>query len=177
MAMDEKPIVAALLKALADIDGTTTERILHQCIKASREQRYFDRTYDYPQEWRPVLRPRFEQYLVSNWGYVRLESKSIDRILRPAFEHEYTRVGLSAPWRKRAGAMQHMVHELVAESFILGSPIPEELRVKKSLQVVNHIDGDKWHPAFHNLEITSHGDNMRHAYSTNLRDGRGSYGT
>jgi len=72
-----------------------------------------------------------------------------------------------------------MIHELVIESFILGYPIPKELRETKKVgdKIINHLDGDKWHPALHNLEITDQCQNMAHAYATGLRQPRKSYGT
>ena len=47
------------------------ERAFQAAIKHFREQRYFGRGPNLAsQEWRPVLRDGYMQYVVSDWGYV-----------------------------------------------------------------------------------------------------------
>lgn len=162
---NEQVLIDLILKALSSLGGAAAEKTLHDCVKALRESRYYGRSYNYPQEWRPILRTGYERYLVSNWGYVRHSAKATDRILRPAPKHEYARIAV--PTGVAGQTKQHMVHELVAESFILGFSLPKGWETGK--EIVNHKDGDKWHPALHNLELTTQGENIKHAYSSGLR--------
>ena len=166
-----RQLVDDVLATVAHLDPTTREFILQACLKASRESRYFNRTFLDAELWRPILRDGYQQYVVSNWGFVRHQNKSESNKLRPAFEHQYARAPLKAPHRSN-GAVQHMIHELVFESFVLGCPLPEQCRDKKNFEVINHIDGDKYNPALLNLELTDQGDNMLKAYATGLRTPR-----
>lgn len=146
------------------------EKVLSKILKLYREQRYFERKLGYPQEWRRVLREGCSNYLISNYGFVRHCNRKT--LLRPAFEHQYARAPLYNPDFRKNGGGQHMIHELVVESFILCAPIPDQLRDTKNMEVINHIDGDKYNPAISNLEITTQGENMLHAYSLGLRKPR-----
>jgi len=172
--MEDSIVVTEILKMLDSCPPSSRERLLMDCVKASRLRRYNNRSYDYPQLWKPVLRAGYGQYVVSNWGYVRHVAKSDDRILKPSLEHQYARAPLSAAHRDN-GATQHMIHELVWESFVLGYPIPKEFKQTKTSadSIINHLDGDKWNPAIHNLELTDQGKNMEHAYESSLRQPRG----
>ena len=160
----EKEVVERILAMLVSFGGgAISERLLQEAIKTSREARYYNRSYGYPEEWRPVLREGYSQYVVSNWGYVRHEKKAMQGILRPATSHEYARIAV--PKGEAGQTKQHLVHELVAESFILCFPIPKDLMDLKAREIVNHKDGDKWNPALHNLELATQGENLKHAYN------------
>jgi hypothetical protein len=158
--------IAHILDSIDHLDALTREWILKASLKQSRENRYFNRAFAGQQTWKPVLRPGYEQYVVSDWGFVRHVNKAATRCLRPSFEHEYARAPLSAAHRKN-GAVQFMLHELVIESFKLLAPLPEKARAHT--EIINHLDGDKYNPALSNLEITTQGKNMLHAYSLGLR--------
>jgi len=163
--------VDRILASVGHLDAMTLEIILKACLKRSREFRYFSRVFPYPEEWRPVLRSGYNQYVVSNWGFVRHKNKTDTKKLRPAFEHDYARAPLKAALRNN-GASQHMIHELVFESFELKEPLPEQCRDQKTTEVINHLDGDKYNPATGNLELTDQGRNMLHAYASGLRKAR-----
>jgi hypothetical protein len=153
-----------IIRTMSQLPPLLAEEVLRRCMMALREQRYFARECA-PQRWMPVVRPGYEKYVVSEFGYVRIESKSPDKRLEPMFRDEYARVGLSRP---KTSPQLHMVHELVFEAFVLGSPIPKEVS-KSRVEVINHINGDKWDPSLANLELTTQGKNLLHAYSTGLR--------
>ena len=146
------------------------ERVLHAAIKLSRVKRYVDRGPPLDEQaWRPVLREGFTQYLISDWGFVRWKERKTT--CQPDPNHPYPRVGLSAPHRK--GAILQTVHELVFESFRLERTLDScgiKAKNRSGCEVINHIDGDKWNPALSNLELTTQGENMLHAYRTNLRN-------
>ncbi|HET6884290.1 MAG TPA: hypothetical protein VFI31_29325 [Pirellulales bacterium] len=105
---------SAVVQQLSDtvqLKPLDVERVLHAAIKLSRVKRYVDRgpALD-EQEWRPVLREGFTQYLISGWGFVRWKERKTT--CQPDPNHPYPRVGLSAPHRK--GAILQTVHELFA---------------------------------------------------------------
>lgn len=163
--------ISAVLHTVSNLDPTAREFVLQAALKVSRESRYFGRSLIGTEEWRPVLRDGYGQYVVSNWGFVRHQNKSDANKLRPAFEHSYARAPLKAAHRSN-GAVQHMIHELVYESFVLGCVLPDDCRDQKNLEVINHLDGDKYNPSLSNLDLTDQGKNMLHAYSTGLRKPR-----
>jgi hypothetical protein len=115
-----------ILQCVSHLFLSDRELVLKQSLKYERERRYFKRQCVGEQEWRPVVRPGYTQYLVSNWGYVRHSGKPVGNELRPAFEHEYARAPMSAAHRNN-GATQYMIHELVFESFELGEPLPSKV--------------------------------------------------
>ena len=168
---DAKEAVMALIELL-ETQGLTRveiERVFSNGIKQCRMNRYRKRGPKMEdQTWKPVLREGYEQYLVSNWGFVRHKTKS--EYLKPAAEHQYARASMKAP-NGASGARAHMIHELVYESFSLCATLASigSKRSKKRIEIINHIDGDKWNPALHNLELASQGENMLHAYRTKLR--------
>jgi hypothetical protein len=141
------------------------DRVFQVALKKCREKRYFDRGPAMPamdeQSWLPVLRAGYEQYRVSDWGFVR----NINRgsILRPAFEHQYARAPMNAANRAsgKPGGHQHMIHELVYESFKLKKTLVS-FGIKKGIEIINHLDEDKWNPHVNNLELTDQVQNMLH---------------
>ncbi len=153
---------------VAPLDPSIAECVLETALKRCREKRYFGRTFGSAELWRGVIRPGYEQYLVSNHGYVRHSAKR--NCLIPAFQHAYARAGMSAPGRP--GAKNHMIHELVFESFTLGFPIPDNFRDNKKFRVIDHKDSDKYNPSLDNLELTDQGENMRRAYQNRRRNPR-----
>lgn len=161
----------SVLQLISHLSPADREVVLQASLKYSRERRYFDRQCIGHQEWRPVVRAGYTQYLVSNWGFVRHSRKGMDSLLRPAFGHEYARAPFSAANRNN-GATQHMIHELVIESFVLHAPLPPKVTSRIEIEVINHLDGDKYNPELRNLEITDQGQNMLHAYSIGLRQPR-----
>lgn len=93
----------------------------------------------------------FKSYEVSNLGRVR--SKKTKRILKPAPNKAgYLKLVLSNQGIQKT----RYVHRLVATSFLSGSG------------VVNHIDGNKSNNNLSNLEIVTHRENTKHAYSLGL---------
>ncbi len=101
------------------------------------------------EEWRDVV--GYEGlYMVSSCGRVRNNRRN--RILRPASSPEqYLTVSL---WK---GIIQKTlrIHRLVAEAFI---PNPQNKRC------VNHMSGNRIDNNISNLEWTTHGENLLHAY-------------
>lgn len=110
------------------------------------------------EEWRPVV--GYEKYYsVSNLGRVKrikdgTGNTKIGRILKVSQDKlGYGRVGLCVLGEKQ----KHLyVHRLVAESFIGTKPEGAE---------VNHKNGHKNDNRAHNLEWTTHTENIRHAFS------------
>jgi hypothetical protein len=72
-------------------------------------------------------------------------------------KHGYPRVTLKLPSGKRTGAF---IHRLIAMAFI---PNPHGKRW------VNHKDGNKGNFSIDNLEWSSPGENMQHAWDTGLK--------
>ncbi|MEN0652424.1 MULTISPECIES: NUMOD4 domain-containing protein [Hyphobacterium] len=120
--------------------------------------------------WRDV--PGFEgAYLVSNAGRVKSRARSVrsgrggtrtipERLLTPRVVKGYSHVTLQQDGR----AEQRSIHRLVAEVFV---PNPDRL------PVVNHLDGEKANNRASNLEWTTHGGNLSHAFSAGLRSNQG----
>lgn len=94
-------------------------------------------------------------YLISTFG--RVYSK-IYGIIRKPFINEFGYVKIQL--RGTKGRRNVFVHQLVASAFIRNiSALPE----------VNHIDGNKLNNHFSNLEWTTRGGNLKHAYQQGLR--------
>jgi hypothetical protein len=145
------------------------DRVFQVALKKCREKRYFARgpVLD-SQTWKPVLREGYEQYRVSDWGFVRNINR--ESILRPAFEHAYARAPMNAARRSsgKPGGHQHMIHELVFESFVLKRTLAS-MGIKKGIEIINHKDEDKWNPHLDNLEPTDAAGNMRYFHNMRRR--------
>jgi hypothetical protein len=164
--------ISTLLSSSLNLTKTELETVLTRVVCISRRNRYTSNQLLYTEEWRPVLRKGYEQYEVSNWGHVRHSSKS--QPVRPGFAGDYPRVAFKI--RGSNNTKQNMVHELVAEAFLLEYEIPKTNGCKEASLTINHIDGDKWNPAAENLEVVSQSENLVHAYKNGLRLVRKSYG-
>lgn len=110
------------------------------------------------EEWRRCLEP-YANYDVSSLGRVRRAAPGrrtqVGRLMTPIKAgNGYWVVSPTVSGRNR----QICVHTLVAQAF-LGPPNGRH---------VNHIDGNKLHPAAHNLEYVTHAENMAHAGRTGL---------
>lgn len=88
-------------------------------------------------------------YQVSNLG--RVKRFSADRILSPANNLGYHKVGLS----KDGKVTQFKVHRLVADAFI-----PKD----DSRPFINHIDGVRNNNCVENIERCTQSENIKHAY-------------
>lgn len=125
-----------------------------------------DRLYEllkdcYPhREWKSIA--GYEAlYFVSNDGNVaRAYCNGKCKLVAQAINRGYKRVCLSKNNVRRNFA----VHRLVALAFI---PNPSQKRT------VNHLDGDKFHNSFTNLEWATTSENNRHAFRNGLRSARG----
>lgn len=62
------------------------------------------------------------------------------------------------------GGKTRLVHRVILSAFI---PQPKEK------EFVNHIDGNKSNNSLNNLEWCTRGENMKHAYSHNLKSSKG----
>ncbi len=100
--------------------------------------------------------PIHTNYLVSECGKVRHESKGQDRALRMD-RYGYKRVNLTGVGRKNTTAT---VHRLVAETHI-GA-------VEAGFSV-NHKDGNKQNNHVSNLEIVTMAQNVTHSFKHGLR--------
>lgn len=83
-----------------------------------------------------------------------------NRILKQS-KGEYLTVGLS----KNGVQKTHSVHILMGESFLI--------KPSKN-SVINHLDGNKYNNKLSNLEYTTQGKNISHAFKTKLRSHIGS---
>ena len=108
--------------------------------------------------WKNI--PNYEHYQVSNFGSVR----SLDRKLTNSLGVKSLRKGkVLKPQKCSNGYLfvllgrgkSHLVHRLVAESFIN--------KIENASQV-NHIDGDRSNNSVLNLEWVSCSDNHKHSY-------------
>lgn len=117
------------------------------------------------EEWKSVI--GYSLYEISNYGKIRniKSGKELSQSLR----NNYKRVGLVS----NSGQKSLDVHRLVAEHFL---PEPSnELVIAASFTVynkviVNHLDGDKNNNRSDNLEWTTNSGNMKHSYTSGLRE-------
>lgn len=105
----------------------------------------------YKESWRPV--DNFDNYLVSTEG--RVQNRTTGRILRDTNNNGYRAVVLI----NEDGRFTKKVHRLVAQTFIGDIPLGYD---------VAHIDNDKENNHVENLEIITHGDNIRNAHRDGL---------
>jgi NUMOD4 motif/HNH endonuclease len=100
----------------------------------------------------------FPRYLVSSIG--RIQNRITNRFLKPSIDRDgYLYVDLyfdGLSYRRK-------IHRLIADAFFYDDH--EDLEV-------NHNDGNKSNNFIGNLEWTTHGGNVRHAYATGLNKGR-----
>lgn len=110
---------------------------------------------DLSKQWRDI--PGYDgKFQVSNIGEIRNKKTLLSR-KSYLNKNGYCVVGFYD--KKKACAVQHRVHRLVAEAFI---PNPENKRT------VNHIDGNKQNNRVENLEWATHKENLNHAHKTGL---------
>jgi hypothetical protein len=101
-----------------------------------------------------ILEGFYDCYAISNLGRVKNIRNGF--ILKNTVGQDgYLSVLLSKNGKKR----RVRVHVLVGNAFL------EKVQGKDFL---NHIDGNKENPKLENLEWCTHGENMQHAYDTNL---------
>lgn len=99
-------------------------------------------------------------YLISNYGRVISLYFNKTKEIAPfeqSGKRKYQRVKLSINKKRYV----HLVHRLVAETFIPNTEYKPE---------VNHINGIKNDNRASNLEWVTRGENLKHAYSTGLRE-------
>ncbi len=116
--------------------------------------------------WKDIK--EYNGYQVSNLGRVRTFNKTTfttkhgvrhweNRILKP--REDIKNRSLSVSLWKNGKNRSHLIHRLVAETFI---PNPD------NKPEVNHIDGDRHNNKLDNLEWTTKQENMQHAFRTGL---------
>lgn len=104
------------------------------------------------EEWRPI--DGFPNYQISKKGLIK--SITTGHLLRPRNCRGYDRVTIY----KNGHRTDKFVHNLVGETFLIN---PER---KKE---INHIDGNKRNNDVSNLEWCTRSENLKHAFSTNLK--------
>lgn len=100
--------------------------------------------------------PDFPDYIVTNCG--KVYNLKLGRYISIDTSNKYCRVTLNNGKRKR-----FFVHRLVALLYI-DNP--------DSLPIINHKNGDKLDNRVVNLEWSTYGSNLQHAYDTKLRSNR-----
>lgn len=115
------------------------------------------------EQWKPT--PTFPGYEASSLGRVRVSNPgknrprlAVDGVLtNRVSERGYYLVHLLLGGKRYGRA----THRLVADAWL--GPVPAGFEV-------NHIDGDKLNNTPENLEYTTRGENIRHAYAMGLRE-------
>lgn len=109
------------------------------------------------ERWKPV--EDYPNYIVSDSGRVQSKARGQWREMTITDDrYGYPKIVLS----KDGHRVTKSIHQLVAKAFVDG--------YSDALQV-NHIDGNKHNNNFSNLEWVTVGDNLRHAYASNLNPG------
>ena len=102
----------------------------------------------------------FPRYEVSDFGEVR--NRQTMRRLRPWLVLSHSKPGDGYPTvRLWPGPHTKLVHVLVLEAFVGGRPAD---------LIANHKDGNKSNNRVRNLEWTTYGGNIQHAYDNGLRE-------
>lgn len=104
------------------------------------------------EKWCPVN--EFPNYQISDQG--RVKSNITGQILRPRNCRGYNRVTMY----KDGHRSDKFIHRLVGETFI-DNPLNKK--------EINHIDGDKLNNSVMNLEWCTRSENIKHAFTTNLK--------
>lgn len=108
-------------------------------------------------------------YQVSCYGTIKSIDKVVKnkngyrlikgRILKPKLDKKgYLRIGLT----KNNKQKMHLIHRLVAETFV-ANPY--------GYKIINHIDGNKTNNHISNLEWCTQQHNIKHAYDNKLKKG------
>jgi transposase len=106
--------------------------------------------------------PFLNDYYISEEGEVFSKKRGALKKLKSHIDtSRYYRIGLKDLNGKER---KYLIHRLVAITY-LDNP--------KKLKFVNHKDGDKYNNHFSNLEWCTFQENMKHAYSTGLKDNIG----
>ena len=110
-------------------------------------------------EWRPIIVAGIKtNYEVNNYGMIR--NSMTQKVLSPFIDNDgYYRNAISV----RGISYKQAVHRFVAQAFI---PNPE------NKPQVNHIDGDKSHNEYSNLEWVTCSENVIHAWKIGLNKSR-----
>jgi len=166
-----------LIKELeaAALTAPQIENEFFSLLKQQRQSWYLDRgPKKSDQTWLPVLRPGYEEYVVSNWGFVRHRSRDSNEILALAYDKSYPRAPMRAPYRR--GGAQNPIFELVFESFTLKHTLEElcrRLRVEiKGSAIIEHIDRNRWNPSNLNLTLTDLGLELVSRFQKTFRRSR-----
>lgn len=107
----------------------------------------------YDEEWLPLVHPEIKDiYEISNYGRIRNIKR--DKILSQYQDKKtgYMYVALHVNHKK--GNKVFSVHRLVAMTFV---PNPD------NLPIVNHLDSDRTHNYFENLEWSTYSENVIHS--------------
>lgn len=110
-------------------------------------------------------------YVISNYGTIASNDKIVKnrsgfrkvkgKTLKPKIDkYGYFRIGLT----KDGNQKYYFVHRLVAETFIPNI---------NNYPIINHKDGNKKNNYINNLEWCTQSENVKHAYNTGLKIGKG----
>ena len=109
-------------------------------------------------------------YSITNFGRIYSKRNSIYLTLDKSVQPQTTY--LRAVFQDNGRIERHLVHRLVAESFLKE---PSETLVKECLKsgsdvvLINHKDGNKQNNHFSNLEWSDRSEQMYHAYDLQLK--------
>ena len=109
------------------------------------------RTHD--EQWLPLVHPEIKElYEISNYGRIRNIKRG--KILSQYKDKKTGYMYVALHVKHKKGNKVFSVHRLVALTFV---PNP------KNLPIVNHLDSDRTHNYFENLEWTSQSENVIHS--------------